>query len=153
MGSAKQVVYGDGFDWVVLPTRPITGIVRDAATGKPMAGVTVTSLTASGNPFVTTAVETRTGADGRFRLLGMPKGEGNQILVVPNDEQPYFMKEVSVPDPAGMAPVEVEAELVKGLWVTGRVTDRATKKPGFGRIHYLPFLDNEVARKAFSDGI
>jgi hypothetical protein len=32
------------------------------------------------------------------------------------------------------------------------VTDRATKRPGFGRIHYLPFLDNAAAQKAFDDG-
>jgi len=114
--------------------------------------VTVMSQTMAGVRFATDAVETRTDANGRFLLLGLPKGEGNQILVVPNDEQPYFMREVSVPDPAGMGPVEVEVELLRGLWVTGRVTDRVTKQPVNGRLAYFPFLANAAAQEAFGDG-
>src|SRR5262245_23437916 len=74
MGSAKEVLHGSDFDWVVRPTRPITGVVRAADTCAPMANVTVMSRVMSGVHFITDAVETRTDANGRFRLLGMPKG-------------------------------------------------------------------------------
>jgi hypothetical protein len=50
-----------------------------------------------------------------------------------------------------MAPVEVEVELLRGLWVTGRVTDRVTKQPVNGRLAYYPFLANVAAQKAFGD--
>ena len=39
-----------------------------------------------------TSLKTRTDAEGRFRLAGFPKGHGNKLLIVPNDDQPYFMQ-------------------------------------------------------------
>lgn len=149
LGSEGSQRFGNGFEWVLQPTRPITGIVRDAASGEPLADVEVRSQIIAGVPYMTDVVRTRTDANGRFRLVGMPKGAGNQLLVMPNDEQPYFMQEVEVPDPAGMGPVEVEAKLTRGLWITGRVTDKATGEPVYGRLHYLPFLDNANAVAAF----
>jgi len=142
-------LFTSGFEWVLRPTRPITGIVRDAASGEPLADVEVRSQVIAGVPYMTDMVRTRTDGKGRFRLVGMPKGAGNELLVMPNDELPYFMQEVEVPDPAGMGPIEVEVELTRGLWITGRVTNKATGEPVYGRLHYLPFLDNANAVDAF----
>lgn len=142
-------LFTSGFEWVLQPTRPITGIVRDATSGEPLADVEVRSQVIAGVPYMTDVVRTRTDANGRFRLVGMPKGAGNELLVVPNDEQPYFMQEVEVPDPAGMGPIEVEVKLARGLWISGRVTNKATGEPVYGRLHYLPFLDNANAVAAF----
>ena len=49
-----------------------------------------------------TALKTRTDDKGRFRMTGMPKGKDNVILIVPVTDQPYFIQEVPVPDPAGI---------------------------------------------------
>ena len=147
MVSMNQTLHGSEFDWIAPPTRPVTGIVRDASTRKPLAGVKITSLTMTGVNYQTTIVSTTTGADGSFRLVGMPKGPDNSICVVPNDEQPYFQQELPVPDPAGIAPIEVEIELHRGIWISGRLTVRGTGKPAYGRIHYLPYLDNPHAQK------
>ena len=77
---------------------------------------------------------------GRFRLVGFPKGRGNQLLIAPNDDQPYFMQEVAVPDPPGIAPVSVEIGLASGD--LDRRKSSPTRRPGEpvagAWLHYLP---------------
>ena len=80
-----------------------------------MAGVSVQSWRFAGSDFVDTRqLKTVSDASGRFRLIGMPKGKGNVVIAVPNDDQPYFMREASVGDPPGIGPVPVEIELHRG---------------------------------------
>ena len=79
--------------------------------------------------------------------MGLPKGQGNGLIVVPNDDQPYFMQEVAVPDPPGIAPVPVEIALHAGIWIEGKVTDKETGSPVPGAwLHYFPFLENTFAQ-------
>ena len=86
-------------------------------------------------------------AQGRFRLVGLPKGKGNRLLVVPNDEQPYLMEEVQLADPPGARPLKIEIALLRGVWIEGKLTEAATGKPVAGAwLHYMPFLDNGFAR-------
>ena len=145
-GDAPQMVtYGAKFEFTATPGRTVRGVVRDAASGEPMAGVTVQSLRFAG-PFqgydpqgLLTCV---TGADGRYTLDGFPKGQGNEIIAVPNDEQPYFMQEAAVQDEPGVAPVTIDLVLHKGVFVTGKVTDNATGKGLPARLLYTTYLDN-----------
>ena len=59
------------------PTKPIVGVVRDKDTKKPLAGITIRSDKLPGSPFRgEDIVQTTTDAEGRYRLTGMPKGEG-----------------------------------------------------------------------------
>ncbi|MEM1269791.1 MAG: TonB-dependent receptor [Bacteroidota bacterium] len=53
------------------PTGRLTGLVRDAGTGTPLAGATVSLFTSPDTAFVT---GTATSADGRFQLDGIPAG-------------------------------------------------------------------------------
>ena len=76
----------------------------------------------------------------------MPKGKGNVLIVVPNDDQPYFMQEVAVADPPGIGPVPVEIELHRGIWIEGKVTDKATGKPVAERPAPLPAVPGEHVR-------
>ena len=65
----------------------------------------------------------------------------------PNDDQPYFMRNFTIPDTPGMSPVAVEIDLHKGIWIEGKVTDEETKQPAAGVwLHYLPFLANPFAQ-------
>ena len=74
--------------------------------------------------------QARTDAEGRFRLAGFPKGHGNELLIVPNDDQPYFMQDVAVPDPPGIGAVPVEVGLHRGTWIEGKITDQETGGAG-----------------------
>ena len=144
----SEPVYGAEFELVVPPTQPITGIVRDAETRRPLAGVSIESDMFAGSNFINTR-QLRAVSDeqGRYRLVGMPKGAGNQILAVPNDDQPYLMRDVKVPELRGLEPVDVDIELHRGIWITGRITDLRTGEPLIARLHYLPFRSNEYAQK------
>jgi hypothetical protein len=76
----------------------------------------------------------------------MPKGKGNEILTIPNDDQPYLMRRVKLSDPEGLGPVSADVELHRGIWITGRVTDKSTGQPVRARLHYLPFRSNPFAQ-------
>ncbi len=147
-GPGSQTIHGADFTFTAVPGRPVEGIIRDAKTNQPMAGVEVRSEHFAGSNFAgINDLRTRTDAQGHFRLVGFPKGRGNQLLIVPNDDQPYFMQEVDVPDPLGIAPVPVEIALHMGIWIQGKVTDKETGKPVPGTwLHYFPFLDNKFAQ-------
>ena len=68
-------------------------------------------------------------------------------MVVPNDDQPYFMRETDVPNPVELGPVEIRIELHPGIWITGRVTDKVTGEPVGGvQMYQFPLLSNEFAR-------
>lgn len=147
-GPGFRSIYGADFTFTAAPSRPIEGVLKDAETGRPLVGTEVRSNRFAGSDFVgTETLKTRTDAQGRFRLSGMPKGQGNRILIVPDDEQPYLVQEVDVPDPPGVAPVSVEVALPRGIWIEGMLTEQATGKPVPGaRLHYMPFLENRFAQ-------
>ncbi len=147
-GSTTIPVVGAEFELALSPTKVIEGVVRDAATGEPLPGVSLQSWRFANDSFVSERhIRTRSDAQGRFRLVGMPKGAGNQIIAVPGDDQPYFMREVKVPDAPGLEPVAVDFALHRGIWITGRVTDQATKQPiPLAQLFYMPFLTNNHAQ-------
>ncbi len=146
--SEGERVFGADFTYTAAPGRPVEGIIRDAKTAQPLAGVLVRSEHFAGAVMHGIRdLKTTTDAQGRFRLAGFSKGRGNQVLIVPNDDQPYFLKNYDVPDPPGIAPVAVNIGLDKGIWIEGKVTDQETGKPVSGAwMHYLPFLENKFAQ-------
>jgi hypothetical protein len=134
--------YGPTFDLIVPPTKPIVGVVRDNATGKPLAGVTVHTYLISGVEGIhNNLIRVTTDKEGRYRIVGLPKGQGNQISARP-DDLPYLPAMANVPDTPGLEPVTVDFALQRGIWVTGRVTDKATGKTVASGIEYFALSDN-----------
>jgi hypothetical protein len=131
---------------VVAPTRLITGVVRDQVSGEPLARVTVKSYLMAGSHFINTQLEITTDARGRFTLSGMPKGEGNVILAVPDAAGPHLGASVRVPDPAGLAPVSVDFALARGIPIEGIVTDQRGKPVSGVWVGYYADESNELAR-------
>ena len=148
-GPGRQTIFGADFTYTAAPSRPIDGLVKDAKSGQPLADVEVRSYGFAGSDFSgIMTLKTKTDKDGRFRLEGMPKGRRNKLIIVPNDEQPYFMQELEVPDPPGAGPVSLELALEGGVWIEGALTEKATGKPvPEAWFHYLPFLANKFAQQ------
>jgi hypothetical protein len=122
--------YGAAFQHAASPCKPIVGVVRDEQTRKPLPGVEIRSRALATRPhFLRDIVRTTTDAEGRYRLTGMPKGKGNRIAAVPGRDAPYPIRSVEIPDGPGLEPVAVDVELRRGVWIEGRITDKATGRP------------------------
>ena len=142
--SRMEPVVSSGGVAIVGRTRPIDGVVVDAATGAPIAGADVYGEVLNGMIDPTNELRTRTDDQGRFRILGMPRGGGNQLVVAARGDEPYFLRDVRVPNPEGLGPIEVRVPLHKGVWITGKVVDGVTGKPVRGQISYHPHLLNPL---------
>ena len=150
--TSKQTepVFGSEFVYSAAPGRIISGTFQDAATGETLAGVRVESYELDGYPFVNHRVlKAVSDSQGRFQLIGMPKGAKNQLIALPPDGMPFLMRTQKVPDPNGLGPIEMQIELNRGVLITGRVTDKET---GAGvpdcRLNYFPYRSNPFAQRS-----
>jgi RNA polymerase sigma factor (sigma-70 family) len=149
--ATYQGYYGAAFDVVIAPTKPVVGVVRDRTTHKPLAGVTVhTRLISGSDGFHEDLIRVTTDRDGRYRIVGLPKGQGNQIVARPAD-LPYLPAIERVPDTPGLEPVTVDFALQRGVWAKGRVTDKATGKTVASGIEYFALSDNPHLRNVRLD--
>jgi RNA polymerase sigma factor (sigma-70 family) len=149
VSTGTLTYYGVSFDHVAGPTTPISGIVRDKDTKKPLAGAIVTSWklpndNLHGRPFIRTTAD----KNGRYRLVGMPRGKGGVINVMGPEGEPYLEVKLDVPTAQGLQSVTVNAELKRGVWIRGRVTDKATGKPVLSSVEYFAFKDNPYRKDA-----
>jgi protocatechuate 3,4-dioxygenase beta subunit len=142
-------IYSDGFSHVAAPCKVITGVVRDKDTGKPIPGALVTSYKRAGS-HISAVTDLRAVADkdGRYRLTGMPKGQGNVIRAAPPRGEPYLMSIREVADTPGLKPVQVDFVLKRGVWLRGRVLDQRTRRPLHAAVEYVVFADNSHRREA-----
>ncbi len=134
--------YGSSFRHVAAPTRPITGVVRDKDTKKPIAGFTIRSHSFEAHPNefeMIDTVRTTTDAEGRYRLIGMPNDKRYRIVAVPPTDQPYVPSTRKVPHVRALFAndtrwdaVTLDFELKRGVWITGKVTDKVTGQPILG---------------------
>ena len=130
-------VYGAQFEHLATPGRTIRGVVRDKETGEPIAGVQVRSTS--------TGSSAMSDQNGRYELPGCLKQPRHRVEAVPM-EQPFFATNVQISDTGGLAPIDLDLQLVQGIQVRGRVTDRKTGKPvSAASVHYSPLYPNEHA--------
>jgi hypothetical protein len=147
--SGTLTYYGSSFDHVAGPTTPILGVVRDKDTKKPIAGAVVTSWGFAGENFQgRDFIRTTTDKEGRYRLVGMPRSEGNVIQIMGAEGEPYLSVPKSVPAAQGLETVTVDAELKRGVRIKVRVLDKATGKPVLASIEYFAFRNNPYREQA-----
>jgi beta-lactamase regulating signal transducer with metallopeptidase domain len=139
-------IYGAEFMAPVDPGRIVAGIVRDTATGKTLAGVVVYVWRIAHSVGMRDQ-RTLTNANGSYRLIGLPIGKGNRLLLVPGNDQPYLMREVDIPESSRFERINLDVQLHRGVWIAGRATNKVTGKPVVARVYYLPFRDNPFARR------
>jgi RNA polymerase sigma factor (sigma-70 family) len=148
--SNRLIIHGAHFDHAAAPTRPVVGTVRDKATGKPLAGVTVFA----GYPREESWnglewLRALTDAEGRYRIVGLPCSGPYRLQAVLPVGVPYLPCAQKLEANTGFEPVTRDIELTRGVLLRGRVTDKATGKPVSGvQVDYLVFLDNPHYRRA-----
>lgn len=139
-------VYPARLTYVAGPSIPVTGVIRDAKTGTPIAGATLISnqLAAGGDNrvFSRDLVRTVADAEGRYRLEGLPIGK-NRVYGLPPRDQPYLTAEVTLETQVGLPQLQRDIRLTPGIWVEGRAYDRDTGEPiRTGQVDYFAFHDN-----------
>ena len=143
--------FGSKFDFPAEPTQIVEGIVRDADSRQPLAGVEVFVRRLGGSTLMADGfVSVKTDAAGRYRVVGLPKppaGESHVLLVVPEKSQPYFRTEIDVPSASGLEPVNCDIDLKPAVWLSGRVTDKTSGQGIPSVVSYYPFLNNPHAAK------
>ena len=146
--DATMSVFGDEFTITGRPSRAVTGTVTNAKTGIPLANVDVAITRSSGDVVGGMwLLATKTDSQGKFRIDGVPKGEGNDLMFRPADNQPYFQREIDVPNPDGIDPIVLDVELHRGIWIEGKVVDKQSREPIAGvRMHYLPLRTNKFTK-------
>jgi RNA polymerase sigma factor (sigma-70 family) len=133
-------INGATFEHEALPSRPIRGLVRDQATGKPVPSVLISAF-ADLPPALT-------DQDGRYELLGCRKAQSYTVTAQPQSDQPYFAAEAWVEDGPGLDPLTLNFELVSGIPMHGRVTDQSTQKPPrTALVEYYPLFPNVHSSK------
>ncbi len=136
--SAQPSVYGPTFEHAAAPCKPIVGIVKDRATGKQIPGVSISG--SAPNRWWGDYAQTKTDAAGRFRLLGVVKASRYTLSAYAGE--PYLPSQQQVSDSEGLKPLPVNFEIVRGVLVKGRITDRQTGKPVVCALWYFPLADN-----------
>jgi RNA polymerase sigma factor (sigma-70 family) len=140
---AGRRLHGASFDYVAVASRPIRGVVRDKDTRKPLAGVSVGLAGQGRGLFFTPRWMTVTDKEGRYELLGLAKAADYHLAVKPPVGQLYFERRARFRDTRGLAPLTADIDMVQGLTVRGKVTDKATGKPiARAHIEYLPVSPN-----------
>jgi hypothetical protein len=119
----------------------IEGTVREAGTGKPVAGATVGVVGSTGAAI--------SDAHGRYRLRGLHKAQRYTLPVTPPRDTLLIARTLSVADgPARLEPLRADVELPRGVIVTGRVLDKATGKGVESLVTFIPLPANPFAKKA-----
>jgi hypothetical protein len=132
------VLYPPTFEYAAAATRRIEGTVREAVSGKPVAGIPIFVGTGYNN-----GVNAVSDAQGRYTLLGLPKLKEYHLIAEPRANDPWLRRVVVLPDAEGLQPLKADVELTRGIVVTGRVIDRATGKGVPGGIRYVPVAGNK----------
>jgi hypothetical protein len=144
-GPAIHTVHAAAFDFTATPSRLIRGVVRDKKTGRPVAGVEISS----GG----TTDQTRSDRDGRYELHGYGKSTEGYSVIFWADNQLYFSRGVHFPDTPGLEPVLGDVELISGIVASGKVTHKVTGKPlAEVRVHYNPLYPNPFVRRFGPNG-
>jgi len=112
----------EGIDFGLTPGAKITGVVRDAETQLPIAGVDLNAYSVeSGNEFAWTS----TDADGRYALRGVPAGPA--VVQVYSDSYVDTRTRIEVAAPG--QDLSLNFALSRGATISGRITDADTGLP------------------------
>ena len=134
-------LFGPSFESIVLPSRPVEGTVREVGSGKPVVGAEV-SAHAGGQ-----TAKAVTDDKGHYKLVGLPKAALSRIQVTPPNDAPLLARYAEATDRPGLERVTCDVELLRGVIVKGRITDKATGKGVECQVSCSLLPDNTFAAK------
>ncbi len=146
-------IYAASFDYAVGPSKPIVGTVRDKATGKPLAGIHVKCYSGGTIGSFKGHGYAVTDEKGRYRLSGVSKAREYTLAA---EGLHYFnVTKWQIADTPGLEPITVDVELMPGIPLNVRLTDKETGRPVRGAVHYLARADNPHLKEysAFGKGL
>jgi hypothetical protein len=132
-------LYSPSLTFVAQPGKTIEGTIKDAASGKPLAGCQVFVYTAWSD-----GVRAVSDSGGKYRLDGVPKnGRGYDVSVSPPKDIAYLSRREHAADTEGFATVQLDLAMVRGVVISGRVVDKQTGKGVWGSVVCEPLTDNK----------
>lgn len=145
-GGRLKPYYPPDFTHVAAPGRVVTGVVRDQATGKPIAAAVVRSEQPVRYPLFYN--RTVTDKDGRFRLTGMPLnarfGMNASVVALPHEGEPYLALLKSLPEDKAAREVRLDFDLAPGVWLEGQVKDKTTGRGVQAQVRYFRFVGGQL---------
>jgi RNA polymerase sigma factor (sigma-70 family) len=148
-GFTGSPVLGPDFTLPLAPSKVVTGVVRDAATRKPLAGVRVMGQVDQRDDFrpgwlILPDVETVTDAEGRYTLDGLPRTKKYVLTAASKaGEGPTHGFATCADEGPERAAVKADFDLPRGVVLTGQITDKKTGKPVRGYVFYRPLWSNK----------
>jgi RNA polymerase sigma factor (sigma-70 family) len=144
---ATQMLHFDPQDGEVTRTlaaaQTLEGTIRYADTNKPVPGARLFLWTAH----ATNAVESRSDAQGRFRLNPYP-GPSFTLFAYAPDGEPYLSVKQELAWPKGAIRHQVRLALPRGVLVRGTLTEAPSGRPVTGAsIQYFPRLTDNLRRQ------
>jgi RNA polymerase sigma factor (sigma-70 family) len=143
--ESRRVLHGPEVSAVVEAEKRIRGTVTDVATGKPRPGIQVYLTRQEAEP-LWAPLSAKTDAGGHYEIRGARKANLYTVNVPSDRKTRYLAAQLRVVDTAGYEPVTADIGAKKGVLVTGKVIDAATKKPmpGYAKVSVLS--DNPFAK-------
>lgn len=157
--GAQDAFVGVNFTLAVGPAIPVSGVVTEFKTGKPIANAVVyverlfsrESLDDSlvQLRLLTNYIRAVTDEQGRYQLEGIPPGEGHILKVVPPKSEPWLMASQTISLDPGQPAANVNIQVFRGIWIEGQVTDADTGEGVEGFVDYLALKKNPNIPQAF----
>ena len=85
------VIHPRRFEYAAAPMKPVEGVIRDQDTGRPIAGMTLHAAAVDDPRALApiAGIEAVTDAQGRYRLMGLPKAFAYKLAVEQEEGKPY----------------------------------------------------------------
>ena len=137
------VLFAPEFEFVGELGRIVQGTVREAGSGRPVAGALVRGNGGYGGLICST-----TDDQGGYRLEGMTILKRQyQLMVDAPDGSALMHHRQSVVSPGGSEPLTADVELARGAVITGRIIDRQTQQPLSAVVRAVPTAQNTFANQ------
>jgi beta-lactamase regulating signal transducer with metallopeptidase domain len=122
-GDQGVLLFGPAPTIEVDPARTISGVVRDATTGEPIAGMQMKTADRLGGGSATT------DRHGRYRILRVEDEPSIMIYSDAYHSDRYLTVERTLTDAQGLGEIVADFNIPRGINITGRVLETGTNRP------------------------